>query len=133
MSHSAHSQPKPRFISEPIRPEKGSFSPDQMSRGLASLPHAFTWRGRRYEIVECLEHLKQSAPEGGRPDGERYLRRQQFTVKLSTGQMAVIYCQRQARPGAGRAATKQRWHLFTLTDPRQAEPPTASDSLPGDE
>ena len=104
-----------RFVSEPITPERGLFSTELMARGLASLPDAFTWRGRRYVVVECLEHVKQTSPEGG--SGERYLRRQAFTVRLDTGQQATIYVERQSRRGASGRAARQRWFLYTIDDP----------------
>jgi hypothetical protein len=98
----------PEFISEPIEPEPGSFSTTMMTRGLAALPGAFTWRGRRYEIVECLDHVKQSTHEGHTADGERYLRRQQFVVRLDTGQEATIYVERQAK-------SRRRWFMYTIS------------------
>ena len=101
----------PEFISEPIVPEAGSFSPEAMIHGLAALPGAFAWRGRRYKIVACLEHVKQSAREGHFAGGERYLRRQQFRVRLDTGEIATIYVERQAR---SRRAAKSRWFLLTM-------------------
>lgn len=111
------------FVSEPIEPEAGTFSPELMASGLAGLPGAFTWRGRRYEIVECLEHRKISAAEGHKVGGERYLRRQQFLVRLDSGQTATIYVTRQAAAGTGRggrgAAARRRWFLYTISD---AEP-----------
>ena len=97
------------FVSEPITPEPGSFATELMARGLAALPAAFTWRNRRYEIVECLEHEKQSAPEGGREGAERYLRRQVFVVRLDTGQRATLYIQRQAPRGSSPRASRRRW------------------------
>ena len=85
-----------------------------MARGLASMPMAFTWRGTRYVIAECLAERKVTAPEGHRAGNEVYLRRQEFTVLLDTGQTAVIYFERQARPGRSRGAAKQRWFLYTI-------------------
>lgn len=102
------------FISEPIEPEAGTFDATMMAQGLASLPGAFTWRGRRYEIEECLDHIKQTSREGATAAGDRYLRRQQFTVRLDTGQIAKIYFERQARPGSSRQAAKKRWFLYSL-------------------
>jgi hypothetical protein len=102
------------FVSEPIVPEPGSFSTGPMARGLASLPAAFTWRNRRYEIVECLEHSKVSAPEGGVEGKERYLRRQVFSVRLHTGQAATLYLERQARRGASPRAARRRWFLYSI-------------------
>lgn len=105
-----------QFISEPITPEPGSFTTELMGQGLASLPAAFTWRGSRYEIVDCLEHWKESSREGGRAVGELYLRKQRFRVKLHTGQIANLYFERHARPGVSRETAKQRWFLYTLED-----------------
>ncbi|MHC5022535.1 MAG: DUF6504 family protein [Planctomycetota bacterium] len=109
------------FISEPIVPDPATFTTGLAAQGLASLPGAFTWRGRRYEIVECLRHVKQSAPEGGHAGGERYLRRQVFEVRLDTGQRATIYIERQSRPGSSRESSKKRWFLYTLSSREGAE------------
>ena len=109
------------FISEPIEPVPGRFSADLMSQGLASLPGAFTWRGERYVITECLDHIKLSRPEGYTSDGERYLRRQQFRVRLDSGQIASIYFERQARRGAGPVAAKKRWVLYTISAASEPE------------
>jgi hypothetical protein len=106
--------PEQEFVSEPIAPEPGSFSTAEMAAGLGSLPAAFTWRGRRYEITECLEAAKVSAPEGGVEGHERYLRRQVFRVRLHTGQAATLYLERHARRGASRRAARRRWFLYTI-------------------
>ena len=111
----AANRPDMEFVSEPIEPERGAFSTDLMSQGLASLPAAFVWRGRRYVVMECLSHVKQSQHEGYTSDGERYLRRQEFQVRLDTGQTARIYVERHARPGAKGRAAKRRWFLFTIS------------------
>lgn len=99
------------FVSEPIEPERGSFSTGSMAKGLASLPAAFRWRNRRYEIVECLRHDKVSMPEA---TGERYLRRQEFRVRLDTGQIATLYVQRQASRGASPRVARRRWFLYSI-------------------
>jgi hypothetical protein len=103
------------FISEPITPERGAFDPELMRTGLASLPQAFTWRGMRYEIVECLSHQKVSSREGSWAQGELYLRRQEFVVRLDTGEIARLYVERHARPGVSREGTKKRWFLYTIS------------------
>lgn len=107
--------PQQAFISEPITPEKGSFTTELMVQGLAGLPGAFTWRNRRYEILECLEHTKRSSAEGGVPGHEMYLRRQEFKVRLDSGEIAVIYVLRHAPAGATRAAAKKRWFLYSIS------------------
>ncbi len=101
------------FISEPIEPE--GFTTALMGQGLGSMPAAFRWRGRRYEIVECLQHVKQSSREGSRAQGELYLRRQVFDVVLDSGQRARIYLERQPRAGASRESAKRRWFLYSIT------------------
>ena len=108
------------FVSEPIVPEAGTFDTSQMASGLAGLPAAFTWRGRRYAITECLQHTKITSTEGARAQNDRYLRRQEFLVRLDTGARARIYVERQSRPGASREAAKRRWYLYTIE--REAEP-----------
>lgn len=110
-----------QFISEPIDPEPGSFSTELMARGLAALPGAFTWRGRRYEVVECLDHFKETSNEGGSAQGERYLRRQVFHVRLDTGQLAQLYVQRQPPAGVSRRAAKRRWYLYSIISPDKAD------------
>ncbi len=110
------------FVSEPIVPEAGSFDTAAMSEGLAALPGVFTWRGQRYAIEECLEHHKQSSPEGGVPGNERYLRRQVFRVRLDTGQEATVYVLRQAPAGVSREAAKKRWFLYSITSQCDNQP-----------
>ena len=107
------------FVSEPITPEAGSFSPQQMATGLAALPAAFVWRNRRYAIVECLDHRKVSSPEGGVEGNEVYLRRQVFSVLLDTGQHATIYVQRHAPRAASAGAARRLWFLYSI----ESEPP----------
>jgi len=103
------------FVSEPITPEPGSFDPRAMASGLGALPRAFTWRGRRYAIVECLGRAKVSVTESF--SGERYLRRQEFDVRLDTGQRATIYLLRHAPRGASARAARRRWFLLSIDEP----------------
>jgi hypothetical protein len=106
---------EPAFISETIDVLPGDFDPALMAIGLASPPRAFTWRGERFEITQIVSHVKQSTPEGGTENKERYLRRQVFEVQLSTGQIASIYIERDHRRGSGRNSTQRRWFLYTMT------------------
>ena len=59
---------------------------------------------------------KESVAEGHRQDGERYLRRQRFRVRLDTGKIAEIYIERQAPRGSSVARRRRRWYLYTLAD-----------------
>ena len=99
------------FVSEAIEPERGSFSPEMMARGLAALPRAFTWRGERYEVVACLDHQKVSSPT---PGGQVYLRRQEFLVRLNTGQHAIVYTTRSAPSAAAAKPGSPRWFLYCI-------------------
>ena len=119
--------PNEQFVSEPITPEAGSFSPQMMASGLAALPRAFVWRNRRYAIVECLDHGKVTSPEGGVAGREVYLRRQVFSVRLDTGQLATIYVNRQAPRGASTRAARRLWFLYSI-EPEPPEPPRAGES-----
>jgi hypothetical protein len=101
------------FISEPIRPKRGTGNAAAMSRGEPGLPSAFTWRGREYRIAGVVKAWKSSSREGGSPRGELYLRRHWWTVRCESGEELTVYCERQAR--GGRA--NRRWFLFTMRRP----------------
>lgn len=109
-----------QFISEPITPEAGSFSTELMARGLAALPGAFTWRDKRYEVVKCIDHFKETSTEGGKAQSDRYLHRQVFVVELDTGEIAKLYVLRQGLSGGSSKAKKQRWYLYSITGPNSA-------------
>jgi hypothetical protein len=90
------------FISEPITP-LGGFDTAAMASGLPGLPRGFTWRAQEYTVVAPLETWKVSAAEGGRPGGERYLRRHYSRLRMSDGAVWTVYFTRQAARGGGRA------------------------------
>ncbi len=104
------------FISESIEPDRGSFDTAAMTTGLAALPGGLTWRGRHYEIVECIEHSKRSSPEGHAAGRELYLRRQHFKVRLDSGVMAELYVERNAPAGSSRRRARRLWYLYTIDD-----------------
>jgi len=102
------------FVSEAIVPERGSFSPEMMARGLASLPGAFTWRDTRYAIVACLRHEKITSAEASSAVGDVYFRRQEFLVKLDTGQHAIIYMVRSPTSASAAKPGSPRWFLYGI-------------------
>jgi hypothetical protein len=85
-----------------------------MAAGLPGLPRAFTWRGARYEIQDCLEAWKQSEPEGGRAGGERYLRRHYFRLHMSDETVWTVYFLRST-PRSG--TPTRRWFLYRIEPP----------------
>jgi len=101
-----------QFISEPIEGLAGSFDSGAMARGLPGLPRGFRWREQTYAVVEVLDAWKQSAPEGGRPGGERYLRRHCYRLRMSDGGVWTVYLVRQTPPGG---SAKRRWFLYSRT------------------
>jgi hypothetical protein len=101
------------FISQPLTP-LGPFDATAMGCGLPGAPAGFVWGGVAYRIVALLETWKQSGPEGGRPEGERYLRRHWFRLRMSDGAVWTVYFLRQA-PRSGSA--RRRWFLYEVTAP----------------
>lgn len=93
-----------QFISEPIDPDRGSGSAAAMARGEPGLPSGFTWRGRHYGIEQVLESWKSSSPG----TSNVYLRRHWFSVRTSSGEVMVLYCLRQAKPG------QKRWCIYSI-------------------
>ena len=99
------------FVSEPITPSGGRFDTAAMGRGEPGLPWEFAWRGQTYRIVDKLDQWKQSAPEGGRADGERYLRRHYYTLRMADDSVWTIYFVRHT-PRSG--SPKSRWFLYKI-------------------
>jgi len=99
------------FVSEPIAPRGRRFDVAAMGRGEPGLPAAFTWRGQSMEIAETLKAWKQSQAEGGRPGGERYLRRHCYQLKMADGTIWTVYFTRQP---STQPAARRRWFLYTI-------------------
>lgn len=99
------------LISEPITPHAGTFDTTAMARGEPGLPTGFTWRDKSYEIVECVRAWKESSREGSHAQGELYLRRHCYELRMDDCSRWTVYCTRQT-PKTGNP--KQRWFLFTL-------------------
>lgn len=99
------------FVSEPLKPHAGTFGTRTMAAGLPGLPAGFDWRDASYTVIEVLEAWKQSSPEGGRPGGERYLRRHYFRLRMSDASLWTVYFVRQT-PRSG--SPRQRWYLASI-------------------
>ena len=102
------------FISESIRPDRGTADTLAMARGLAGLPTGFTWRDRHYRIESVLKEWKCSEAEGHRPGGERYYRKHYYQVRVDGGQTMTLYVVRHTKAGE---SPKHRWWLFTIDGP----------------
>jgi len=124
VERSPKDSPTPLFVSEPITPDPRTFDASSAARGLAALPAAFTWRGRRYCIAKLIERNKVSRPEM-HTRGESYLTRETFRVRLDDGRTATLYFERQTRRGASGRAARRRWYLYTIesSDHTAAEGP----------
>jgi hypothetical protein len=111
-----------RFVSEPIRPEPATFDTARMAAGEPGLPRCFTWRGKPYQIDAVLRTWRETSPcHSG--SGEQYVRKHHYEVRLTSGAVARIYFERQARTAT---QAKKRWWLLSFTEP-------ATDSAaPGD-
>lgn len=102
------------FVSEPITPRRGTFDTAAMARGEPGLPTGFEWRSQWFDVVECLERAKQSGPEIGRLDGERYLRRHTYRLRMSDGSIWSVYFIRHTPRSGSRT---RRWFLHSLERP----------------
>ncbi|MDP9018523.1 MAG: DUF6504 family protein [Candidatus Eremiobacteraeota bacterium] len=96
----------PRFVSEPIVPQVGSFDPATMSHGEPSLPSAFAWKDTELVIRGVLRTWRGTKVDRG----DTYLKRHWFEIEIDNGAIAIVYFERQAKPGA------PRWWLYTITE-----------------
>lgn len=99
------------FVSELLMPLAGTFDAGAMATGVPGLPSGFAWHGQTYAIVDRLETWKQSGPEIGRLDGERYLRRHYFRLRMSDGSIWTVYFVRHTPRGG---SAKSRWYLYKV-------------------
>lgn len=99
------------FVSELIRPVKGTFDIAAMARGKPGLPGRFIWREKEYAVDEVLEKWKESGPcKSG--SSEMYLRKHWFKIRCTGGEVMTIYFERQPR---SKQQSKKRWWLFTIS------------------
>lgn len=96
-----------------------------MARGEPGLPNAFTWRGRTFDILATLDQWKHSEHESARADGELYLRRHYYKLRMSDDSVWTVYFIRQT-PKSG--LPKRRWFLYTIERPKSEPRPPAPDA-----
>ncbi len=115
-------QEKETFIGEAITPEDLSFPVSPMTMGKPGLPRTFSWKGRRFSVIEVLEEWKESG-DCHHGSGERYVRKHWFRVRTTEDLEMSIYFERQARSGGG-----SRWRLYSIRNPEPGAAPTPSAS-----
>jgi phosphoribosylglycinamide formyltransferase-1 len=113
------------FVSESIKPDPATFATGRMASGEPGLPRCFTWRGKPFEVEAVLRTWRETSP-CRHGSGEQYVRKHCYEVRLTTGAVAQIYFERQAR---ATSQAKKRWWLLSLTEAPPAAPP-ASGSVP---
>lgn len=118
MSEASAALRKPRFISERIAPDAGTFDVATMSRGEPSLPQAFTWREQRYQVTRTLATHRQM----GDDRGDHYVRRHYYDIETADALRMTLYFERNPSSHSKR----KEWWLYTLTLP---EPVIETDRL----
>ena len=98
------------FLGEPIAPEPGSFDASMMARGGPGIPRAFTWRGRRYEVVGLIDAWTSRERGKGMDKGYTYVRKHFYRVKVASGEIMTLEFDRKPQGPRGR----QRWSLFAI-------------------
>ncbi len=99
----------PRFVSERIDPEPGTFDPAAMARGEPGVPASFQWRGQRYRVARTIATRRQT----GEDRGDTYLRRHYYDIETSDALRMTLYFERNP---SDRSKAKG-WWLYTLTLP----------------
>lgn len=110
-----------RFISEAIEPVAGSFDTGRMAAGEPGLPRGFIWRGKPFAVDAVLRTWRETGP-CHHGSSEQYVRKHWYEVRLTTGAVARLYFERQAR---SRSETRRRWWLFSLTEGETSDPAAA--------
>ena len=99
---------KENFVGEAITPEDMSFSTSAMATGKPGLPRTFSWKGRRFSVVEVLEEWKDCG-DCRHGSGERYVRKHWFRIRTAEALEMKIYFERQGRSSGG-----SRWRLYSM-------------------
>ena len=101
------------LISEPVEPARDSFDTERMAAGEPGLPYRFTWRKKKYDVVDVLETWKTTGPcRSG--SSEKYVRKHYFKVLTESGETMTLYCNRQTSRHGDK--TKGRWILYSMLE-----------------
>jgi hypothetical protein len=101
-----------KFVSEAIKPVKGTFDTKTMSRGEPGLPSKFVWRKSEYGIAEIIRKWKETSQcrSGSK---EKYVRKHWYEIKTTDGLCMTIYFERKSIP---RGQAKKRWWLYSVSN-----------------
>lgn len=96
-----------RFVSEPIEPNRNSFDTTQISTGVPGIPYEFMWKNKKYNVAKVIETWK-STGKCHSGSGERYVRKHWFRIRVQSGELMTLYCNRQCKKsGTG-------WVLYSI-------------------
>jgi hypothetical protein len=115
---------KETFIGEGITPEDMSFSVSPMATGKPGLPRTFSWKGKRFSVLEVLEEWKECG-NCRHGSGERYVRKHWFRVRTTEDLEMRIYFERQGRSSGG-----SRWRLYSIRNTEPGAAPTDGPATP---
>jgi len=101
------------FISEPIQPIEASFDTAGMARGEPGVPLQFRWRKRDYSVEAVLDAWKDHG-DCRNGSGERYVRRHDYRIRTTGGDIFHLYFQRTVGRGKMPAA---RWWIHSVERP----------------
>lgn len=99
------------FISESIKPVKGTFDTEAMARGEPGLPARFVWRKVEYGVAEVIDKWKETSPctSGSK---EKYVRKHWYKIRTASGEVMKIYFERKPMSKSQR---KMRWWLYSVS------------------
>jgi len=94
----------PRFISQAIEPEAGSFDAQSIARGEPSLPSAFRWGDQHLVVARRLKAWRTTKVDRA----DTYVDRHWFEFETPDGATVTVYFHRRASRG------QPRWWLYTI-------------------
>lgn len=112
MSCEPRSSPRSVTVLEAVEVEASAFDAAAMAAGEPGVPRAFTWRGRRFEVVAVLDSRRETEP-CRHGSAERYVRRHVSRVRTACGCLAALSGERGSPAGP-------RWILRSLEEPARA-------------
>ena len=100
-----------QFISEKLRPIRGTMDTARMVSGQPGLPKKFLWRGTTIKVEKVLRQWRETGlcRHGS---GEVYLRKYWYEVQTACGKLMKLYF---LKPSQGNS-NETGWRLFSLKE-----------------